>query len=307
MTRPRRAVLFVPATDRKKIEKAAALGADSVVIDCEDGVALSRKAAARVQAAAALAELDFGASERLVRVNPRGSGHQRADVAAIGEGPRLPDGIVLPKAESGDEVRALSERLAEIEAGHEVAPGTLRILPIIETARGVVRLEEIATADPRVEALIFGSEDLCGDIGATRTREGREIAYARSAVVLHCAAFRLQAIDTVFVDLGDEAGLVAETRDALGLGYTGKLAIHPKQVGSIVAVFTPPPNEIGMAERLLAEHRRHQAEGRGVFSLDGKMVDMPMVRAAERVLARARAAGVLPGAPGAGEGLGQSI
>lgn len=292
MRRPRRALLFCPATERHKVEKAAALGADSVILDLEDSVALSLKLEARDGAAAALAEVDFGRSERLVRVNPAASGLLEADIEAVVFAAGPPDGFILPKVESAEDVRAVSSFIAAAERRRGIAAGATRLLAIIETARGIVRLAEIAAADPRLDALIFGAEDLAGDIGATRTREGREVAFARSAVVLHAAAERLAAIDTPFVDLGDEAGLMAETREALHMGYTGKLAIHPKQLAPIVSVFTPTDADLAAAERLLEAHERHQEAGQGVFVLDGKMVDMPMVRAAERVVARARAAGM---------------
>src|SRR5207245_6943206 len=176
---------------------------------------------------------------------------------------------------------------------HHLAAGSIQILALIESAPGVVSLAEIAGSDPRLVALVFGAEDLCGDMGAVRTRAGREVEWARSAVAIHAAARRLQAIDTPFVDLTDEAGLVAETREALTLGYAGKLAIHPKQIAPIQSVFTPTAEEVGRARRLLEEHERQQSGGAGVFVLDGRMVDMPMVRAARAILARARAAGVL--------------
>ncbi len=295
--RARRALLFCPGPERRKIERAASLGADAVIIDLEDAAALSRKEEARRTAAAALAELDFGRSERLVRVNPVSSGLWEEDLRVTGgeaAQARPPDGYVLPKVESADGVRAVARALDAIEGARGLARGTIRLLGIVETARGVVRLAEIAGADPRLEALIFGAEDLAGDLGAARTREGREVFFAKAALVLHAAAGGLQAIDTPFVDLGDEAGLLAEARESAGMGYAGKLAIHPKQVAPIVAAFTPAAAEVEAAQRLLREHDRQQAEGRGVFALDGKMVDMPMVRAAERVVARARAAGVLP-------------
>jgi len=290
----RRTLLFTPATDRRKVEKAAALGADAVILDLEDSVALARKAEARELAALALAEIDFGASERLVRINPARSGLAEADLEVVGRAPRPPDGFVVPKVGGAEDIAIVSRLLAKIELGRGLAAGHFDIFGIIETARGVVRLAEIAASDPRLEALIFGAEDLCGDIGARRTREGREVVFARTAVVIHCAAEGLQAIDTPYVDLEDEAGLVAEAREARDLGYSGKLAIHPRQVAPIAAVFTPTRAEAEAAERLLREHDRHQLEGRGAFALDGKMVDMPMVRAAERVIARARAAGILP-------------
>ena len=289
--RPRRALLFCPATERHKLEKAARLGADAVIIDLEDSVAPSRKAEARAAAARALSELDFGRSERLVRVNPRGSG-LADDARATGSVRRPPDGYVLPKVRSAAEVKEFSRLLRGLERKARLRPGTIRILAIIETAQGIVHLDEIAGSDPRLEALIFGAEDLWGDIGAVRTRGGTEVAFPRSSVAIHAAAHRLQAIDTPFVDLQDRDGLLAQTREALTLGYSGKLAIHPAQVDPIQDTFTPKPEEVEEARRLIEEHERQQARGMGVFVFGGRMIDMPMVRAARAVLARGRAAGL---------------
>ena len=285
----RRALLFCPATDRRKLEKAATLGADGLIIDLEDGVARSRKAEARAAAARALSELDFGRTERLVRVNPPGSG-QEEDVRVTAGGRRPPDGYVLPKVDSAAAIKGFARLLPGVERRARLPRGTIRVLAIVETALGVVNLASIAASDPRLDALVFGAEDLCGDMGAVRTREGREVAFARSAVAIHAAARRLQAIDTPFVDLRDLEGLVAETREALTLGYTGKLAIHPRQVAPIQETLTPRPEEIEEARRLIDEHERQQEKGTGVFVLEGRMVDMPMVRAARALLARAGAA-----------------
>lgn len=288
--RVRRALLFMPGDDRRKIEKGAALGADAVILDLEDGVAFGRKQQARAVAAAALAALDFGRSERLVRVNPASSPLWRDDLEAAL--PARPDGIVLPKVESAEDVQITAAALDAAERARGWPPGRLRLLAIIETARGVVNLGAIAAGSPRLDALIFGAEDLAGDLGAVRTPAGEEVLYARSAVVLHARAAGLQAIDTPFVDLNDLDGLAADARRARQMGYDGKLAIHPRQLEPIQAAFTPDAAEIERARRLLAAFAAHQAAGTGVFDLDGKMVDMPMVRAAETVLARARAAGL---------------
>jgi citrate lyase beta subunit len=280
--RARRALLFVPADDPKKAAKAAASGADSVILDLEDGVAADRKAAARKTAADSLANLDFGRSERLVRINPVGSGLDAEDIEATL--PARPDGYVIPKVESPQQIRDVALKTS-------LSP--LPLLALIETARGVMNLKEIAGADPRLEALLFGAEDLASDMGAVRSTAGWEALWARGAVVLVAAALSLQAIDTVFVDLQDEEGLRRESALACGMGYTGKMAIHPRQIPVIAAAFTPTDEEIARARRLVETHARHQALGTGVFVLDGKMVDWPMVRAAERLLARARAAGKL--------------
>ncbi len=288
--RIRRALLFMPGDDRRKIEKGAASGVDSVIMDLEDGVALSQKAAARTTTAAALRDVDFGRTEKIVRVNPFSSPFWADDMAATIAA--RPDAYVLPKVESAHEIRMMSSYIAAAETRYGWEAGAIHLLAIIETARGVASLRDIAESDPRLAALIFGAEDLAGDIGAARTPEGWEVFYARSAVVIHAKAAGLQAIDTPYVALNDLPGLTADTRRALGMGYTGKLAIHPRQVEPIQQVFTPAADDIVRAKRLLAAHAAHQAAGTGVFDLDGKMVDMPMVRAAETVLARARAAGL---------------
>jgi citrate lyase beta subunit len=289
--RIRRALLFMPGDDRRKIEKGATLGMDSIIMDLEDGVALNNKAAARTTAAAALREIDFGRTEKLVRINPHGSPLWHDDLMETLAA--RPDGYVLPKVGTAHEVQTLSVLIADAEARHGWPRGGIRLLAIIETARGVANLPAIAESDTRLDALIFGAEDLAGDIGATRTPEGWEVFYARSAVIIHAKAAGLQAIDTPFVDLNDSAALTADTRRALNMGYTGKLAIHPRQVEPIQQVFTPSAEEIARAKRLIDAHTAHQSAGSGVFELDGKMVDMPMVRAAESVLARARAAGII--------------
>ncbi len=290
--RIRRALLFMPGDDMKKIGKGAALGVDAVIMDLEDSVGLNAKQAARETVRRALGgAVDFGRTERLVRVNPTGSGMQQDDIAATLPG--RPDGYIAPKVELALEVRWLSEMLLEQEHRLGIEPGATRLLAIVETARGVVNLREIAGADVRLVALMFGAEDLAGSMGAIRTPDSPETQYARSAVVIHAAASGLQAIDTPYVDLHDEDGLRAEAGQALRMGYTGKMAIHPAQVGPILDVFTPSDEEIAQAQRLVEAHTAQQAAGAGVFAFEGRMVDMPMVRAAQRVLARAHATGKL--------------
>jgi citrate lyase beta subunit len=282
----------MPGDDRHKIEKGVALGVDSIIMDLEDGVALNRKAEARATIAAALQTIDFGQTERLVRINPPvGGGLYVTDIEATA--PYRPDGYVLPKVETAAQLADVTRRLEQIEARHNWAGGSIRLLPIIETARGVVNLPEIAAYPERLSALIFGAEDLAADIGAIRTPDGWEVYYARSAVVIHAKAAGLQAIDTIYAHLENINGLEAETEQALYMGFTGKLAIHPRQVRVIQQVFTPSAADIERAQRLIAAHEAHQAAGTGVFVFEGRMVDRPIVRAAEIVLLRARAAGLI--------------
>jgi citrate lyase beta subunit len=290
--RLRRTLLYTPGDSRHKIAKAATLKVDSVVLDLEDGVALNNKTAARETVAAALKDIDFGPIERIVRTNVVvGSGMYVDDIEHTIAA--RPDAYLLPKIEAVQQVQEVSKRLATFENQYGWAHQSIRLLVMVETAKGIVKLPEIAGSDTRLSALVFGAEDLAGDMGAVRTPDGWEVFYARSAVVLHAKAFGLQAIDMVYVDLTiDPSGLIAETEQAVYMGYTGKQAIHPRQVEIIQQVFTPTAEQIDHARRLVAAHEMHQANKAGVFDFEGKMVDMPIVRAAEAVLARARGAGI---------------
>lgn len=288
----RRALLFMPGDDRHKIEKGVSLQVDSIIMDLEDGVALTQKQAARETVVAALREIDFGDTERLVRINPvvKGGLHHDDFFTTI-EG--HPDGYVIPKVEGPEQIQDIASWLTRAEARHGWPDNSIVIIAIVETAMGIVNLREIAGASPRLKALAFGAEDLAGDMGAVRTPEGWEAFYARGAVVLHAKAFGLQAIDTPFVDLkADDAILMSDAERAAVMGYTGKLAIHPRQVRVIQAAFTPTAAQIDRAHRLLEAHETQQAAGTGVFTFEGRMVDMPMVRQAQIILERAQAAGI---------------
>ena len=288
--RVRRALLYMPGDSRRKIEKAITLGVDCICMDLEDGVALSEKSVARATVVDALAELDFGRSEKLVRINAIGSGLEAADLRQILAG--QPHGIVLPKVTNAGPVRWLDEQITTAETHYGWTAGEIGIVVMVESARGIVNLAEICQSSPRLRAVIFGAEDLAGDIGATRTPDAAEVFYARSAVVTHAAAFGLQAIDMVAVDYHDTESLLREARQGAQMGYSGKQAIHPNQVGPIQAAFTPSPEAIAQARRLIKAYADWQASGVGAFELDGKMVDAPVVKAAEQVLTKARAAGV---------------
>lgn len=288
--RLRRALLYMPGDSRRKIEKALTLNVDSICMDLEDGVAVSQKEAARATIRQALTELDFGPSEKLVRINGAGTGWEADDLAATIGG--RPDTVVLPKVEGPEAVAWLDGRLTAAEAAHGWPAREIGLIAMIETARGVVDLRAICAASPRLQALIFGAEDLASDLGATRTAEASEVFYARSAVVTHAAAFGLQAIDMVYVNYDDADGLVREATAAARMGFSGKQAIHPKQVAVIQSAFAPTPEAIAKARRVLEAAAAAQAEGLGAFALDGKMVDAPVIKAAQNVMAKARAGGM---------------
>ena len=286
MSRLRRAPLFIPGDSQRKIEKGLGLDADSIILELEDGVAYNRKKEARQIVTQVLQDMDFGRSERLVRINAFDSGLAESDLTAtlIGQ----PDGYVIPKVESGAIIKAISQKISQFETEHNWPPGQIKLLAIVETALGVMNLRDIATADPRLEALMFGAEDLAGDIGAIRTGPGWEVFYAKSAVVTTAAAFGLEAIDTPYIHLKNPEGLAVEAQQAAELGYSGKMAIHPAQLTPLHTIFTPSPEAIAAAKRLLDAHEAHQASGSGVFTLDNKMVDMPMVRAAQKIIEKVK-------------------
>ena len=280
----RRSLLFMPGDSMKKIQKAAGWEVDTVILDLEDGAAQNRKVEARTTVAEALQTLDFGARERLVRLNHVNTGLPADEIEATA--PWRPDGYIAPKAEDEADLRAVVRLLDAAERRLGLAAGAFRLFAMIETARGVMNLKEIARATPRLEGLIFGAEDLAGDIGAVRTPAAWEVFYARSAVVTAAAAYGLQAFDMVFTDFHDAAGLEAESRFARQLGFTGKTCIHPNQTPVVNHAFSPTPEEIDRAQRLIQAFEVQQAVGAGAFTFEGKMVDMPMLVAARKVLAR---------------------
>jgi citrate lyase beta subunit len=287
--RARRALLYMPGDDRHKIEKAATLGVDCICMDMEDGVAPNHKAEARAQIAAALQDVDFSRAERLVRINAIGSGLEQDDLSAVL--PSHPDGVVIPKVANAEELKWVSSRIEEVERRNHWPVGSISLIAIVESALGIVNLAQIAAAEARLQALVFGAEDLAGDIGARRSTEAWEVFYARSTLVTHAAAYGLQAIDMVYVDFHDLEGLSREAEFGAQLGFSGKQIIHPSQVDRVQAAFTPPDELIHQAQRILQAAQENESAGRGAFALDGKMVDAPIIKAARRVLETARAAG----------------
>jgi len=284
----RRALLYMPGDDWNKINKAISLHVDSICMDMEDGTAINRKTYARETIAKALKELSFGKSEKLARINAIGSGFEKDDIAEVL--PCHPDGIVIPKIEGLDQIQWASEIIAAAELANGWDMNSIRILVVVETALGIINLREIAS-HPRLDGLIFGAEDFAASLGATRSRAAWEVMYARSAVVTHAAAYALQAIDMVFVDFRDTLNLKIEAAQGAAMGFTGKQIIHPNQVHPVQEAFTPSDTAIEYARRVQETFEAHQAEGSGAYELDGKMIDMPILKNAQKVLERARAAG----------------
>ncbi|MCU4750392.1 CoA ester lyase [Halobacteria archaeon AArc-curdl1] len=287
----RRSVLFTPGDRPEMLRKAPAAGADVIVFDLEDAVSPAQKGTARQSVREVLTDPEFDPDCTVcVRVNAP-STMASADLEALLGGSdssedtatslRL-DAVMIPKVEGESEVGDVVEELRERDE-------TVPIFALIETAAGVLAAPDIA-AHPAVEALVFGAEDLSADIGATRTDDGLEVLYARERVVIAAAAAGCDAIDTVYTDFGDEAGLIEATEFAIQLGYDGKMAIHPAQVEPINEAFTPNESEREWAKNVMAAKEAADAEGRGVFEVDGQMIDAPLIAQAERILERAAAA-----------------
>ena len=289
--RARRALLYIPGNDLHKIEKGAGLDVDCVVMDLEDAVSLNSKQEAREITAAALRSLDFGKSERLVRINTLYSELSEKDLDMIIPG--RPDAILLSKTTQASDVTKLSEILLKYEQDAGWQEGSIKIFGVVETALGIINLKDICQSDPRLEVIICGGEDLAADFNAIRTRAATELFYARSAVVLHAAAFHLQAIDMVNADFTNTDQLYDEARQGMEMGFSGKQIIHPNQVEIVQRAFTPDQEEIEYALQIIARFDSNEENGQGAFALDGVMVDRPVVIRARQLLERARAAGKL--------------
>ena len=288
-SRVRRTLLYIPGDSARKIEKGAALDVDAVILDLEDGVASAQKVAARENVVSALREVDFGRAERLVRINAVGSGWESQDLDAVLVA--SPDGIVLPKTETKEQVEWIRRRALETESTSDSNSGDIPLLVTIESARAWINIREIISADERVDAILFGAEDYLADVGGVRSSSGLELLAIRSSIVAYAAAFDIQAIDMVYTHIHDTGGLLLETKQAAQIGFSGKQAIHPKQVPIIQQLFTPSDEEIATARKLVEAFEAQCDSGSGVFVYEERMIDLPAIKSAREVLEKARVAG----------------
>jgi len=271
-----RSALFIPASSPSMINASIAFRADSLIFDLEDAVSSGEKDAARDLLDGALGQIKK--RNVFVRINPLSSAFWRDDLdLSLKAGAQ---GLVLPKAAPGD-----VKRVAEIV---EQKSGEISLVPLIETARGVEEITAIIQSSPLVSGILFGAEDYCLDMGLRRTKEGREIAYARARLANAARAYGIEAIDTPFTAADDTEGLKEDALAAKSLGFSGKAAINPRQLDIINSVFSADKTELEQALRIIRAMEEAQQSGKGVFSLDGQMIDAPVVGRARKLVKRAQ-------------------
>lgn len=279
MKRLRRTMLFMPGNNPSMLINAAVLGADSIILDLEDAVSLAEKDSARILVREAVKNLDYSNVEVVVRINPLDSAFGMEDLEEIGR--VKPDALMIPKADE-EEIRLAHEVLNKIEKeeGNGFEENSIKLIPLVETAFGLEGAADIIKASNRVIGVLLGGEDLTSDLGIKRTKAGEELFYARNKLATVCRAFKVDSIDTPFTDTNDDEGLKTDTLKAKSLGFTGKAAINPRQIDIIHSVFAPSKEEIKHAVKILNALEEAKAQGKGVFAVDGKMVDAPIINRA---------------------------
>lgn len=281
----RRSMLYIPGNNPAMIQQGGIYGADAILLDLEDSVATNQKDAARILVQNMIRSIDFYGTEISVRVNHPSTPFGLADLEAIV--PLHVDAVRVPKIETKDEIAQFIEIVEKIEKDNGITDSTIQIHPMIETALGVENVFEIAGVSKRIDAITIGGQDLTADMGIIYSKDGIGVDYARRRIVMAAKAYKIDALDTVFADLDDEKGLRAETEYAKKIGFTGKAVINPRQIDIIHEVFSPTDEEIRKAIRIVKEYKANKEKGIGVFAIDGKMIDAPVVTRAERILALA--------------------
>jgi citrate lyase subunit beta/citryl-CoA lyase len=285
--RLRRSRLYLPGAEPKFFVNAGLHRPDAVILDLEDSVHPDEKDGARVLVRNALRAVDFGGSERMVRINQLPLGIKDLEEIV----PEIPDLILIPKVESPDQVREVDGKVrAILERGGQAH--SIWLMPILESALGVENAFAIAGASPRIVAMTVGLEDLTADLGVVKTPEGAETLYARSRLVNAAKAARVQAIDSVYGDVEDLEGLLAYGRRSRAMGFEGMGCVHPRQVEVVHEAFAPSPAEIERAARIVAAFEEATAKGLGVVSLGSKMIDPPVVNRARKLVKQAKEMGI---------------
>ncbi|EFO92821.1 hypothetical protein CRE_18212 [Caenorhabditis remanei] len=293
---PRRALLYVPASNQKMLDKIPMMQADSVVIELEDGVALTAKAEARAQAAVALDKLPYhtlSCQELGLRVNSVSSGLLEDDIIAVSKAEKLPHAFMIPKVDSPEDLVHIYNMFREHYGDDRITNTNTRLVIWIESARALLDMPRILSSTLnlhkqagffKLDAVVFGSDDFCADIGATRSSHGTETLFARQKFVTCCKAFQLQAIDSVYIDIKDLEGLKRQSIEGRQWGFTGKQVIHPSQVSVVQEQFLPPKERIEWAQELVHAYSEHESLGKGAFQFRGQMIDRPLLLQALNII-----------------------
>ena len=286
----RRSMLFLPGNNPNMLINGNCLGADSVIFDLEDAVSPDEKDAARILVRNTMRYMDFRGCEIIVRINSIDTPYWQKDIDAIL--PYTPGLILLPKTGSAADVLAADAYISQTEEKLGIKAGTVGLMPLIETALGVENAFAIASAADRVKALFLGAEDLTADLQCKRTKEGREIEYARTRLVMAARAAGVDVYDTPFTDVNDDEGIENDAMLAKSLGFSGKASISPRHVDVINRVFSPTLPEIDYAYEVMEAIALAKQQGKGAIALHGKMIDAPIVTRAQRTIAMAEALGL---------------
>lgn len=287
----RRSMLFLPGNNPNMLINGNCLGADAVIFDLEDAVSPGEKDAARILVRNTMRYMDFRGCERIVRINSTDTPYWQADLDEIL--PEKPDLILLPKTGSAREALEADSYMTELERKLGFPANTVGLMPLIETALGVENAFQIASCTSRIQALFLGAEDLTADLQCKRTKEGREIEYARTRLVVAARAAGVEVYDTPFTDVNDDAGILADAALAKSLGFTGKASISPRHVEVINQVFSPSLQEIDYAYEVMEAIALAKEQGKGAIALRGKMIDAPIVARAKRTIAMAETLGLM--------------
>ncbi len=294
MKRVRRSLLFVPGGIPRFMEKGLASEADGLIIDLEDAVAAHRKAEVRDWVRNALLENDFGRKEKIVRINELGTEFGHQDIMTIIEG--KPDALLLPKVNTPENVLTADAVMTAAERRAGLEPGTVGLLALMEMPEGLENAMRIAKSCKRLTGLCFGAGDFTRETHAVITESRIELYYAMSRILCAARAAGIDAIDSPCVSIRDQVANEREALQALKLGYDGKQAVHPDQLAAINRVFTPSTEQIQFWVRAIDAYRESEEAGRGATTVDGKLIEMPMVEMAARVLTIAEVVGVLSAA-----------
>lgn len=279
----RRTLLFLPGNTPNILINGDVLGADSIILDLEDAVAPDEKDAARILVRNTLKYQRANSCETIIRINPIDSQYWKKDLDEVI--PLKPDFIMPAKVNTKEDVQIICDYITQVEEKNHIKNNTVGLLPLIETALGIEKAFEIGSANSRVKGLFLGGEDLTADLQCKRTKEGSEIFYSRSRIVLAARACGIEAYDTPFTDVEDIKGLETDALFAKSLGFSGKALISPRHVDIVNQVFSPTEAEIDYAHDVMEAIENGKRQGKGVVSLRGKMIDAPIVKRAEQVLA----------------------